>query len=161
MVDGAENIRHRSQWLARNARTTPFLTAPQSLSNKKAKQTAVMHRRLHMLLVQHGARPAPWKTETLHACDPCAISQHSAGEPTQKTPRDGAKRVLSATRAPRLGTTANATPHPGAPHRKTKPPAAKVRRARETAKLNETCTKRVRSVSQKQAELRNSALSNE
>ena len=63
-----------------------FLTAPQSLSNKKARQTAVMHRRLHMLLVQHGARPAPWKTETLHACGPCAIFQRRAGEPTKKRP---------------------------------------------------------------------------
>ena len=71
MVDVAENIRHRSQWLARNARTTPlFHRAAISIQQKKAKQPAVMHRRLHILLVQHGARPAPWKTETLHVSHP-------------------------------------------------------------------------------------------
>ena len=36
-----------------------------NISLKKARKPAVMHRRLHMLLVQHGARPATWKAESL------------------------------------------------------------------------------------------------
>ena len=93
-----------------------------------------------------------------------AQSPSTGPENQHKNATCGAKRVLSATRAPRLGTTANATPRfPGwcPPHRKTRPSAAKVHRARETAKLNETCTKLVRNLSQKQAKLRNSSLSNE
>ena len=144
-------------WRATRARLH-FLTAPQSLSNKKAKQTAVMHRRLHMLLVQHGARPAPWKTETLHACDPCAISQHRAGEPTQKRHVRRETRIIryAGAKARNNGKRHPTLPWMVPPHRKTRPSAAKVHRARETAKLNETCTKLVRNLSQKQAKLRNS-----
>ena len=47
-----------------------------NFSNKGPKKPAAMHRRLHLLLVQRGARPA--------ACDPCAISKHRPGEPTNK-----------------------------------------------------------------------------
>ena len=69
----------RSQWLARKTHTISISHRAATSLTKGRKKPADMHRRLHILLVQHGARPA--------ACDPCAISKRRPGEQKQNAAR--------------------------------------------------------------------------
>ena len=113
--------------------------------NKRAKKPAAMHRRLHILLVQHGARPA--------ACDPCAISKRWPGE-QNNTPRANSGHAPFAVWWPWLATTAKTTPNID---RNCDLALKDVAIGCENAPRPgncETCTELVRNLSQKQAKLR-------